>query len=134
MKIYKNILTILLVVLAIAACDRLKARDSKEVSITEQEVQQSVGLDIGDTLEIVLAADPATGYAWEAGFYNQSVLKPVGEPEFVKQDTNLGSEEKQKLHFEATGEGETELILMYRRSFEKDVPELKTFQVNVHVP
>lgn len=134
MKIYKHILIILLVVLSMAACDRLKAKTVKEVAITEQEVQQSVGIDVGDTLEIGLSANPATGYAWEAGFYNSSVLKPVGDPEFVKQDTNLGSEEIQKLHFEAIGEGETELILLYRRSFEKDEPELKTFQVKVHVP
>ncbi|MGE5223888.1 MAG: protease inhibitor I42 family protein [Omnitrophica WOR_2 bacterium] len=134
MKIYKQISFILLVVLAIAACDRLTPKTPKEVSISEQEVQQAVGLDVGDTLEIVLSANPATGYAWETGFYNQSVLKPVGESEYVKQDTNLGAEELQKLHYEAIGEGETELLLVYHRSFEKDAPDLKTFQMNVHVP
>lgn len=134
MKNYKKITFILLVVVVIAACDRLKTKTPKEVSIREQEVQQAVGLDVGDTLEIVLSANPATGYGWETGFYNQYVLKPVGEPEYVKQDSNLGTQELQKLHYEAIGEGETELTLVYHRSFEKDVPDLKTFQVNVHVP
>jgi inhibitor of cysteine peptidase len=90
-------------------------------------------LEVGDILEVVLPANPSTGYIWEVGFYNQSVLKPYGEPEFSSTSTNLGAEESQKLHFEAIGKGETELVLVYQRSFETEDVNQQTFQVYVIV-
>jgi predicted secreted protein len=96
-------------------------------------VDQEVGLEVGYILEVVLPANPSTGYAWEAGFYNQSVLKSYGEPEFSSTSTNLGAKESQILHFEAIGEGETELVLVYKRSFENEGEEPQTFQVDVEV-
>ena len=133
MKIHKSILFFLLVALALIACSPNEKNTGKEVSITDQELPQSVGLEVGNILEIVLPANPSTGYSWEVGFYNSSMLKPSGEPEFIQQDASLGAEGVQKLHFEAIGAGENELVLVYRRSFEKDLPELKTFNVDVTV-
>ena len=92
-----------------------------------------MGLEIGDILEVVLPAKPSTGYVWEVGFYNQSVLKPYGELEFFSAGTSLGAEESQILHFEAIGEGETELVLVYQRSFENEGADQRTFQVYVTV-
>jgi inhibitor of cysteine peptidase len=124
---------ILLVSFLLASCAQTQANPPKEVSILWSEIEQSVGLEVGDILEIVLPANPSTGYIWEAGFYNQSVLEPYGEPEFSSASTNLGAEESQKLHFEAIGEGETELVLVYRRSFENEEEAQQTFQVQVVV-
>ena len=90
-------------------------------------------MEVGDILEVVLPANPSTGYMWEAGFYNQTVLKPNGEPEFSSSSAKLGAQGSQKLHFEAIGEGETELVLVYRRSFENEGRNPQTFQVNVVV-
>ena len=126
-------LLILLLSFAFASCDRPQPKSTKEVSILWSEIDQGVGLAVGDILEVVLPANPSTGYAWEAGFYNESVLKPNGEPEFSSTSTNLGSEETQKLHFEAIGEGETDLVLVYRRAFEKEGVDRQIFQVHVVV-
>ena len=90
-------------------------------------------MEIGDILEIVLPASPSTGYLWEVGFYNQSVLKPYGEPEFSSTETSLGVEESQLLYFEAIGEGETELVLIYQQSFEEEDVNQQTFRVDVVV-
>lgn len=90
-------------------------------------------MEVGDILEVVLPANPSTGYIWEVGFYNQSVLKPFGEPEFSNSSTSLGAEESEKLHFEAIGAGETELILVYQRSFENQGVDQQTFGVDVVV-
>jgi inhibitor of cysteine peptidase len=124
---------ILLVSFLLASCAQPQPDLPKEVSILWSEIEQSVGLEIGDILEIVLPANPSTGYIWEVGFYNQSVLEPYGEPEFSSASTNLGAEESQKLHFEAIGEGETEVVLVYRRSFENEDEAQQTFQVQVVV-
>lgn len=130
-------LILLLLSLFLTPCVLLKPQSTgepqstKEVSISYSEIKQSVGLEVGDILEVVLPANPSTGYIWEVGFYNQTVLKPFGEPEFYKINTDLGAQETQKLHFEAIDEGETELVLLYRRSFENEVKDQQTFGVHV---
>ncbi|MGW8226817.1 MAG: protease inhibitor I42 family protein [Anaerolineales bacterium] len=126
-------LLVLLLFVVLASCDQPQGNPPKEVGIYWSKIDQGVGLEVGDILEVALPANPSTGYIWEFGFSNQSVLKPHGEPEFSSTSTNLGAEETQKLHFEAIGEGETELVLVYRRSFENDGLNQQTFQVYVVV-
>jgi inhibitor of cysteine peptidase len=133
MKSQKIIILIAFLSIAFTSCARQQAKSPKEVSIAWSEIDQGVGLEVGDTLEVVLPAKPSTGYIWEAGFYNQSVLKPYGEPEFSGSSTKVGAEESQKLHFEAIGEGETDLVLVYHRPFESDAADQQTFKVNVVV-
>lgn len=128
-----GILFILLLSFVLVPRAQPEPNPSKEVSILWSEIDQSVGLEVGDILEIALPANPSTGYIWEIGFYNQSVLKPYGEPEFSSTSTNLGAEESQKLHFEAIGEGETELVLIYQRSFENEGADQQALQVYVIV-
>jgi predicted secreted protein len=123
----------LLLLFVLASCAQPEPRPSKEVSIAWSEIDQGVGLEVGDMLEVVLPANLSTGYLWEVGFYNQSVLKPYGEPEIFSTSTNPGQEESQRLHFEAIGEGETQLVLLYRRSFEEEDVNQLTFQVDVTV-
>jgi len=128
-----GILFILLLSFVLVPCAQPEPKPSKEVSILWSEIDQSVGLEVGDILEVVLPANPSTGYIWEVGFYNQSVLKPHGESEFFSTSTNLGAEESQELHFTAIGEGETELALIYQRSFENEGVDQQVFQVYVIV-
>ena len=130
-----GILFISLLSFILASCARSEPTPTPpvEVSIAWSEIEQRVGLEIGDILEVVLPAKPSTGYVWEVGFYNQSVLKPYGELEFFSAGTSLGAEESQILHFEAIGEGETELVLVYQRSFENEGADQRTFQVYVTV-
>ena len=133
-KIIKTgMLLILLLPVVVASCARSEPTATKEVSISWSEIDQGVGLQVGDILEVVLPAQPSTGYIWEAGFYNQSVLEPYGEPEFSNTIPGLGAEESQILHFKAIDEGETELVLVYRRSFEDEGTDQQTFQVDVTV-
>ena len=133
----RSLLILLLLSLFLTPCVLLKPQSTgepqstKEVSISYSEIKQSVGLEVGDILEVVLPANPSTGYIWEVGFYNQSVLEPYGEPEFYKTSTNLGAKETQTLHFKTIDEGETELVLLYRRSLENEVKDQQTFGVHV---
>lgn len=133
MKHRGTIISLLLLSLVMASCAGQQPKSPKEVSIAWSEIHQGVGLEVGDMLEVVLPANPSTGYVWEVGFYNQSVLKPYGEAEFWSSSADLGAEESQALHFEAIGPGETELVLLYQRSFEDDGVSPRTFQVDVVV-
>jgi predicted secreted protein len=133
MKYSKVLIFILLLSFVLASCARSQPNPPKEVGIYWSEIDQGVGLGIGDILEVALPANPSTGYIWDSGFYNQSVLKPYGEPEFSRTSTNPGAEVSQKLHFEAIGEGESELVLVYRRSLDEEGGDQQTFQVYVVV-
>jgi predicted secreted protein len=132
---YITVGTLLIVLLSsvLASCAQPQPNPPKEVAIYQSEIDQSVGLEVGDILEVALQANPSTGYIWEVGFYNQSVLRPYGEPEFSTTGTDPGAEELQKLHLEAIGAGETNLVLVTRRPFEKGAVNQQTFQVYVVV-
>ena len=132
-KIKAEILLILLFSTVLVSCAQPESNPTKEVSIAWSEIDQGVGLEVGDILEVVLPADPSTGYIWNVGFYNQSVLTPYGEPEISSTSTSLGVEVSQLLHFKAIGEGETELVLIHQRSFENEEVEQQIFQVYVIV-
>ena len=133
MSYRKTVLLIVVLPLVFASCARQQTKTPKEVSIAWSEVGQGVGLEVGDTLEVVLPANRSTGYDWEIGFYNQSVLEPYGEPEFSSNSENLGAEESERLHFKAIGEGETQLILVYQRPFENEGVDQQTFEISVVV-
>mgnify|MGYP001085287284 FL=1 len=124
---------VLFLLFVLGSCVQNQANNPKEVGISWSEIDQGVGLKVGDILEVALPANPSMYSVWEVGFYNQSVLKPSGEPDFYSTSTNLGEEKIQKLHFEAIGEGETELVLVYQRSYENEGNDQQTFKVHVIV-
>jgi predicted secreted protein len=133
MKHRKNILFIIILLLVSTSCARPQPKYPAEISISWSEFVQGVGLEVGDILEVVLPANPFTGYAWEIGFYNPSVLKPYGKTEFSSDYTNVGAEESQKLHLEAIGQGETELVFVYCQPYERAEAYQMTFDINVAV-
>jgi len=132
-KIIFYSLGLALFLFGLPGCAQSQPKSPKEVSITWSEIEQGVGLEVGDTLELRLPANPSTGYAWEVGFYNQTVLKPIGDPKYTGSSTKLGAEESQLMHFEAIGEGETELVMVYRRSFEDEGTDQEIFKIDVKV-
>jgi predicted secreted protein len=133
MKYQKSILIILFLLFVSTSCARQQPKSPGEISISWSELIQGVGLEVGDILEVVLPANPSTGYAWEIGFYNPYVLKPYGESEFSSSNANLGLEGSQIMHLEAIDAGETELVFVYQRSFEDAGVDQKTFKFNVVV-
>jgi inhibitor of cysteine peptidase len=133
-KINVGMLLILLIPAALASsCVRSEAKPPEEISISWSEIDQEVELEVGDILEVVLPAQPSTGYIWEVGFYNKSVLESYGEAEFSASSSILGGEESQLLHFTAIDEGETDLVLVYRRSFEEEGADQQTWEIFVTV-
>jgi predicted secreted protein len=92
-----------------------------------------VKLRVGDTLEVALDGNPATGYQWEVAQVDSSILKELGEPEYATSGAGLGSGSKITLRFEAAAVGKTSLNLVYRRSFEQVTPPTKTFTLSVEV-
>jgi len=95
----------------------------------------SLTLAVGETFQLVLEANPSTGYAWDIDPAADAadVIEQVGDPAFEASSSLPGAGGQTTFTFRATGEGAALLRLRYRRSFEPTVAPLRTFEVNITV-
>jgi len=105
------------------------------IKVSENDAGSTLEMKAGDSLEIILQANPTTGYRWEVASNDTSVLKNIGiEYQADKVPSGIvGSGGKTIMRFMAIKEGETFLQLVYRRPFEKDMPPVKKFELIVVV-
>ena len=87
----------------------------------------------GDTLEIVLDANPTTGYQWKAMPWDTKVIEQVDKPVYKSRSEAIGSGGELTFYFKALSTGQTPLKFIYFRDFEKDVPPIKSFKVTIVV-
>jgi inhibitor of cysteine peptidase len=128
-KLIKVFVLISLLLAALTACGA-----ADEVNLDANDNGDQVELKSDQTLVISLEGNPTTGYTWEVAEVDEGVLRQVGEMEFETQDTgDVGVGGVQILRFEAVNSGQTDLELVYHRSWEDEEP-LKTFSVQVTVP
>jgi inhibitor of cysteine peptidase len=124
----------LLLLCAVAAilssCGQSRERPLR---ITENDAGSTVKLQQRQILEVALQGNPTTGYTWEVVPGAESVLKQQSEPQFDAESKALGSGGRVTLRFEAVGQGEAALGLIYHRTFEPGVAPLDTFEVKVVV-
>ena len=117
--------------LTLASCT--PASNEEPVRITEADAGSAVELHLGQTLEVALPGNPTTGYTWEVVPGAESVLEQQGELAFEAESELLGAGGVMTLSFEANGQGEATLSLIYHRTFEPGVAPLQTFEVTVLV-
>jgi len=119
-----------LLLLSLAGC---KTGTDNPLVLSEKDAGSTINLTKGDTLVVALDGNMTTGYNWEMLPQDPAVLQQVGAAEVTPDTTALGAGGKIALKFEAIQAGQAPLKLVYRRSFEKDVAPLNTFEVNVNV-
>lgn len=112
-------------------CSRECSMGSKKV--IEKDSGKTVELRIGNTLVVDLPGNPSTGYSWETVSVDGSILQSSGNDAFVPDSNMIGAPGKVSLRFKAMAAGKTALKLAYRRVWEKEVPPLKAFELNVEV-
>jgi inhibitor of cysteine peptidase len=100
--------------------------------VTEEQNGKAVEMAVGDTLEVVLNANPTTGYSW-------NVTSPLGQwlvlsnHKHKPSSSMCGAPGLSSYYFVAISPGECDLSMAYAKSWEKDVPPIKTFSVPVHI-
>ena len=104
-----------------------------EIVLTDDDNGSQITLQKGQSLVIRLEGNPTTGYTWEVGEVDNSVLQQVGEIEFESESDLAGAPGIQTIRLEAVGTGEITLLLVYHRPWETEDP-LETFTVGVTVP
>ncbi len=118
--------------LLLSACSP-RPTSAGSVQIGSADVGKTIHLQTGQRLVVALEGNPTTGYTWEAPGLDQSVLKPVGEPDFKADSSAAGSGGRMSLTYEAVNPGQVELALVYHRPWEQNVDPLQTFNVTVNV-
>ncbi len=121
-------LSILLVFVSLGGTD-----DGHTLRINEKNNGQSIDLRVGQGIDVVLDENPTTGYQWEIVSPDKTVINQSAEPEFRRDSDLMGTGGKKTFHFKALSPGETTLRLIYRRSWEKDVPPSKSLEVTIRV-
>ncbi len=88
---------------------------------------------LGKTFQIPLKANPTTGYKWTVS-YDRKFLKLVGET--YKRDNSgpkprVGAGGTTTFSFRPNKIGETSIDFHYKRPWEKEVADKKTFVINI---
>ncbi len=100
------------------------------MKLTENDTGKTVEIAIGDELEIILPANPTTGYDWEVSSIDSSILQS-NKADFVANTPAIGAGGLEVIKFQAIATGKSELKLIFHRPFEQNTPPLKNFAVTV---
>lgn len=92
----------------------------------------SLSIASGDLVTLELEGNPTTGYTWEITIVDGTALTVLGEPEYRSDTELVGSPGVFCFRFRAAAEGETEIELVYHRSWEDEEP-LQTFRFTVNI-
>jgi inhibitor of cysteine peptidase len=105
------------------------------IIIKEYSQKEEYLLKKGDIVEVILNANPSTGYMWSIENIDNLKLKIVDETytaKKVKRDI-VGSGGNKIYLFKAINKGNTAIDLIYSRPFEKELPPKKKFHVNLEI-
>ena len=94
---------------------------------------QAIDIGVDQEFVIALGANPTTGYDWEVSL-DETILELVEKtyklPEEAEHEV-VGAGGVDYFRFKALKAGETEITLVYKRSWEKEDIAQKLFTVNI---
>jgi len=99
--------------------------------LTIKDSGRTLELPIDGGFEVELAGNMTTGYSWTIASCDQEIVKPLGEPEYEADSDRLGANGVFTFKFKTISAGETEVVLVYSRPWEKDVAPEETFSVRI---
>ena len=111
----------------------LLAGCEKIVNVDSSMNGSSVTLEKGQVMELKLTSNPTTGYDWELTGLDTAILQQTGEVDYKSDSMLIGSGGTDTWTFKAVGSGKTHLTLIYHRTWEKDIPPLETFELDIEV-
>jgi inhibitor of cysteine peptidase len=104
------------------------------VQVSEQDAGKTIQLKVGQTITVSLTGNMTTGYTWEGQNLDVALLDQIGEMEYHAEQTGaVGSGGTYSYNFRAVKAGSTTLHMIYHRTFEKNTPPLRTFEVNIEI-
>ncbi len=137
---YREIATfalVLIVLVGMAVGSAGCGGSSDVVKLTDADNGKSVSAEVGDQIEVVLAGNPTTGYAWTVTMTDadKAVLEQQGDAVYEEASTDssvVGGGGTYTFTFKAIATGTANPTFSYARSFESSPPE-QTYSVTVSV-
>lgn len=119
---------IVVMLMALSACVGAEAR-----ALEEKDSGSKLELSVGEEVTVRLPSNVTTGFSWE--LVDAGGLTQVGEPKYEEPQASqsVGAGGTQVFTFTAKRVGSGELLLEYRRPWEKDVPAEKNWRAGVEV-
>ncbi len=99
--------------------------------LTMKDSGRTLELPIDGGFEVELAGNMTTGYSWTIASCDEHVVRSLGEPTYAADSDKLGAGGLFTFKFQAVSAGETEVVLVYHRPWEKEMPPAKTFSVKI---
>ncbi len=116
-------------ILIASGCSQMPTTIEAPMTHEYTQPDESIEIATGKNFAIKLVSNPTTGYGWQLAEplneYVVSLVTNMYEP--AKTDRRVvGSGGHEIWTFNAVGKGRTEIAMEYLRSWEKDVPAIKT--------
>ena len=106
----------------------------KFIEVDEENNGNTIHVLPGETIRVKLRSNPSTGFSWALGPLEEGMLETGGESEFeadAHREGEVGYGGCEIWKFKAGQSGETEISLIYVRSWEDENPAAKTFKLHV---
>ncbi len=128
MGFFSAVLVTILLITLLCSCKYTR-------ELTFNDKGSSIELKKGDKIEIKLESNPSTGYAWILSEETDETIVSLASSEFIQTEKELvGAGGYEILMFQAIKSGQTEIILIYQRSWEEEeTGEDSIFNLNVTV-
>ena len=122
----KLILLVMAALLLVTGCTGVK---------TYTDSGKTINIGTNQQFIIALDANPTTGYSWQAS-YDENMLELVGgestyEPGEQAEEGAVGAGGVEYFRFKAVKTGETEITLVYKRPWEDEGIDQKSFTINI---
>jgi copper homeostasis protein (lipoprotein) len=102
------------------------------LTLLESDSGQTIEVERGQRVFVVLGANRATGYDWTLEGFGPGPLISLGGPVYAQEAATLGAGGTEIWFFAASRSGKQELAFMYRRPSEQ-VPPAKTVSYTIAV-
>jgi len=102
-------------------------------TLLESDSGQTIGVERGQRVFVVLGANRTTGYDWVLEAFGPGPLTSLGDPVYARGGATPGEGGTEIWMFRASGAGKQELNFQYRRPSERGVPAAKTVSYGVSV-
>lgn len=102
-------------------------------ALTLADHGREVTVSKGQILELQLVSNPSTGYTWQVSELDTELLDWSGEVEFTPQSDLIGAGGVEVFRFKARNTGQSQLSLIYHRSWEEGVEPEAVFTITVIV-
>ncbi|WP_027402886.1 protease inhibitor I42 family protein [Aphanizomenon flos-aquae] len=105
-----------------------------EITVNDANNNSQIIIQKGNMMIVELLTNPGTGYSWQIIKNDPDKLKPLGDSVLKPLETEApGASENQVFRFLAQNSGLAVLELHYLRPWERNIPPLKTYQINVQI-